>query len=511
MQTEEKRHKFDRIRINEKSIKILDWLTDELKGKMSKDNIKLLIFAKGIKSMPLTFKTSIEENHEPISTTMRFDTFIHPVMEGIVRQKNRKSLLTNEDRRLLYERYFEYGANVLQNELREKAKGNIGFWLFKKNLPIIADSKKTIQRVNRGNNTINILLGVDNRGEEVFIHFNNASQAGFHVGILGTTGSGKTQKALSIISQIHSQSPNTNVLFFDYAKGDVANNTEFINDISANVIDISEDGIPFNPFILNGVNDKKINELASLLISNQSSVGTNQTIELYNILKELYDTEDGIDFYMVFEAIKERYENKANSLVYLFHQFSIPGVFPERHEKDNINSFMNDNYIFNLSKIDQTVKVKELITFLILHNLYSEAIKMKDSFVSENGIQEIRTVVVIDEGHNYLNAKNPIFEKMLRELRSKGISIITLTQSYQDMKVDGFDYTSLMNWTFFMKQKITPKLLAEGLGLSTDIVKKLPDFLSLPTHASYIKSIRKKDAHITFIQSNPYGKGFKTT
>lgn len=207
---------------------------------------------------------------------------------------------------------------------------------------------------------------------------------------------------------------------------------------------------------------------------------------------------------MVLETLKEKYGHKANSLVYLFHQYSIPGVFPEVNELDNIRSFMKENYIFDLSKIDQTVKVKELITFLILHHLYTEAIRMEDSYVDEKGFKEIRTVVVIDEAHNYLNGKNPIFEKMLRELRSKGISIITLTQSYQDMKVDGFDYTSLMNWTFFMKQKITPKLLAEGLGLPNEIVKKLPDFMKLPTHASYIKSIRDEDRHITFIQGSHY-------
>lgn len=507
MQLEDKKHKFDRIRINGKSNENLDWLTDQLKGKMTKDNIKLLILSKGIRSMPSTFKTSIEENHEPVSTTLRFDTFIHPVMEGIVRQKNKKPILTNEERRLLYERYFEYGAKVLQNELLEKGHGNIGFWLFKENIPMITDSNyKEHQKIYNKNNIITLLLGVDKKGENVSVHFNKAAHSGFHIGILGTTGSGKTQKSLSIVSQIRSQSPNTNVLFFDYAKGDVAINKKFINDIHADVIDISKDGMPFNPFILNEVNDKKINGLVALLISNQSNIGTNQSIELFDTLKELYETYDVMDFYMVLEALKEKFENKANSLVYLFHQFSIPGVFPEKHEKDNISSFMNDSYVFDLSKIDQTVKVKELITFQILHHLYTEAIRMEDSHVDENGNQEIRTIVVIDEAHNYLNAKNSIFEKMLRELRSKGISVITLTQSYQDMKVDGFDYTSLMNWTFFMKQKATPKLLAEGLGLSTDVVKKLPDFLTLPTHASYLKSIRNEDKYITFVQGSAYGK-----
>lgn len=296
MQIEEKNQKYDRIRINGRSANTLDWLTDQLQGKMTKDNVKLLIFAKGIKDMPLTFRSTIEGNQEPIKRTIRFDTFIHPVMEGIIRQKNKKSLLTKEERRDLYERYFEFGAKILHADLKEKPSSNIGFWLFENNLSIVQESKKRETKVKGENSLINIKLGVDNKNNEVLINFNKASHAGFHIGLLGTTGSGKTQMALSIVSQICSQSPNTNILFFDYAKGDVATNKKLIEDINANVIDISKDGIPFNPFCLEEINDKKINELVSLLTSNQPNIGTNQSMELFDVLKQLYETYDVVDF-----------------------------------------------------------------------------------------------------------------------------------------------------------------------------------------------------------------------
>ncbi|MFW3398449.1 hypothetical protein ACN9K5_10795, partial [Aliarcobacter butzleri] len=61
--------------------------------------------------------------------------------------------------------------------------------------------------------------------------------------------------------------------------------------------------------------------------------------------------------------------------------------------------------------------LKELIGYLVIERLYKEMAALPDSTIKE-GRRTIRTILVIDEAHNYLGQKNIFLEKIIREGRS---------------------------------------------------------------------------------------------
>lgn len=505
-----KEKKLRRLNLHIDTHEIFDKLATELRGKVDSDTIKRIALAKGIKHMPTDYKLKGKDSAQKAQTT-RLEIVENDFFDAAIRQKNEITHLTKEVKKNLYERYLEYGAMLLRQELEEKIKGShFLFNFYRYNVPKNERINSTSKQKEMDGEipVIELYLGTDETEESVFTIFNNKNNAGFHIGIIGTTGSGKTQLALQIASQIYNQSKNTNIIFLDYAKGDVAKNSKFINDLSATVIDAAKDGIPFNPLKLEKVGNKEIQELKELFASNQPKIGSAQKMELYDVLENLYEKMEVPDFNILYEELREYYESRnrgVNVLVELFHTLAISEIFPNFDERELYSSFMSDNIIFDLSGIDQTMRIKELVTFFVLHRIYSEAISKKDSRIdNKTGMQEIRTTVFIDEGHNYMGSKNPILEKMLRELRSVGVSVVIMSQDYTDFKKSGFDYTSLMNWTFFMKQKISEKHMGEGLSIPRRLMDNMPNFSELDTHCFYSKKLREQDDYVSFVK----GKGY---
>ncbi|MFJ5750942.1 helicase HerA domain-containing protein [Peribacillus frigoritolerans] len=506
-----KEKKLRRLNLHADTHEVFDNLAAEFKrNDVDSDTIKRIALAKGIKHMPVDYVLKPKDIAQKAQTT-RLEIIENDFFDAVIRQKNQIPHLTKELKKDLYERYLEYGAILLRQELEEEVKSShLLFNFYRYNVPK-SEGMSYVSKHKQDEGVIPIIelyLGTNEDGEPVFTLFNDKGNAGFHMGIIGTTGSGKTQLALRIASQIYKQSKNTNIIFLDYAKGDVAKNHKFINDLSSIVIDVAKDGIPFNPLNLEKVGGKEIQELKELFVSNQSRIGSAQKMELYDVLEALYEKMEVPDFGTLYEELREYYESRnkgANVLVELFHALSISEIFPSTNSEELFSSFMNENIIFDLSGIDQTMRIKELVTFFVLHRIYSEAISKKDSRVdSKTGMQEIRTVVFIDEGHNYMASKNPILEKMLRELRSVGVSVVIMSQDYTDFRKSGFDYTSLMNWTFYMKQKISEKHIAEGLSVPRRLMENMPNFSDLDTHCFYSKKLSEKDDYVTFIKGEGY-------
>lgn len=57
---------------------------------------------------------------------------------------------------------------------------------------------------------------------------------------------------------------------------------------------------------------------------------------------------------------------------------------------------------------------------MAIERLYKEMASLPDSPV-EDGQRTIRTILVVDEAHNYLSQKNIFLQRIIREGRSKGI------------------------------------------------------------------------------------------
>ena len=88
----------------------------------------------------------------------------------------------------------------------------------------------------------------------------------------------------------------------------------------------------------------------------------------------------------------------------------------------------------------------------------------------ENGVRAMRYIILIDEAHVLFKEKKyqEILEKILREIRSKGVSIILLSQGIEEYNQSNFDFSSMCEMAFLLdiKDKNT-KVIEKFLGLSS--------------------------------------------
>lgn len=490
----------------QESISQFEEVTNDL---LDKSELKKFIVAYGYKHYVRGKSTNGKRSIE-----VRASTYTSDLFDALIKQREKVSDLEYDLRKAYYEDFIEIGAKLISDKLnRCKDKNTFILNLIRYS---IEGDKGNFESENKrsrvwASQTINVELGRDSNDNKIDITFNDSLNSGYHMGIVGTTGSGKSQLALNITSQIINKSSNTNIIVFDYAKGDIANNGKYVSDINAQVVDVLKDGIPFNPFNINNITDIKIEELKELIVSTQPFIGPNQKMELYEIMKRTFNENEVVDFNILNKEVKDYYRgnNKEyNVLVELFHKISILGIFKNQSQADLLNSFMESNIIFDLHNIDSTMSIKELVVFFILNKLYTEAIKLPDSNIDkETGMREIRTVIVLDEGHNYLKAKNLILEKMLRELRSKGIAVVIITQAFTDFKTKSFDYSEMMNWVMVMKSQIDTKSIQQALNVDVETSKELGIIIpNLPSFSYYVRGIKDENNNVTLIQSEKYNK-----
>jgi DNA sulfur modification protein DndE len=93
-----------------------------------------------------------------------------------------------------------------------------------------------------------------------------------------------------------------------------------------------------------------------------------------------------------------------------------------------------------------------------------------DNSIVENEMKGMRYVLLIDEAHNVFKDKKSkeILEKILREIRSKGVSIILLSQGIEEFNQPSFDFSSMCETAFLMniKNKTDLKVINKFLGFS---------------------------------------------
>ncbi|MEK7253458.1 MAG: DUF87 domain-containing protein, partial [Bacteroidota bacterium] len=103
----------------------------------------------------------------------------------------------------------------------------------------------------RKDGVLDIRIGLEKKSRSpVTYAINTANNP--HVGVMGGSGSGKTYFLKHLLRQIRQQSGfETNFLIFDYAKGDIANDRQFLQDTRATLVDVKRQPLPLNIFAEN--------------------------------------------------------------------------------------------------------------------------------------------------------------------------------------------------------------------------------------------------------------------
>jgi DNA sulfur modification protein DndE len=348
--------------------------------------------------------------------------------------------------------------------------------------------------------------------QEVILELNNTiKHANSHLAIMGKPGVGKTQILLKILSDIRVQSNyQTNFIYFDY-KGDVVDNTKFLEITRTQPYALLHENqsLPINPFVLPDYQEQTINvsarEKAESFASISSKLGVVQKGTLTKAIRAAYakraDSEKPYpDFKDVFEIVSLMYEEenkRPDSLVEVLRDLSSFNLFWQHgNSSDPFERISNRTMLIDVHRMPV---LKELVAYLVIERLYKEMASLPDSPIHE-GKRTIRSILVIDEAHNYLCQKNIFLQRIVREGRSKGIVVFFASQSPNDYQQRFFDFQELLEFALiFQCEGVSFGSIQDILGCSNKTARDLQmEIAKLEPFQVIARSNKKTEEFIKF-------------
>jgi len=327
-------------------------------------------------------------------------------------------------------------------------------------------------------NPIKINVGHNiNNGEAIFLNINDTRlYNNCHIAVAGQSGSGKTQFALDFLSQIFTQSNgHVNFIYLDF-KGlkhdDVTKMQPFFNATQTEYIDVPQMRFPVNPLtFIDNVND--VNKNMGIdkfvdIICKYSNLGIKQKGKLREATYEAFvDQKNGMypTIQQINEKLQEIVGDKKDTLTEIIDELSRYEIFLD--DPKNQSNFFSKNLYLSLSgNLSNSVRFTSL--FLIINYIYNTFMNMENTPV-ENNVKALRYVILIDEAHVLFKEKKyqDILEKLLREIRSKGVSVVLLSQGIDEYNQPDFDFSSMCEIAFMLDLKDKNiKSMEKFLGLS---------------------------------------------
>ncbi len=318
---------------------------------------------------------------------------------------------------------------------------------------------------------------LDGNSEIYFIPNDVSTYNNCHIAIAGGTGTGKTQFALDLLRQFSQISGNSiNFLYLDFKglkKEDIKNFDKFFNETNSTFIDAPQQPFPINPLsFVDSVNEKNrimgINKFVDI-ITNYSHIGTRQRQILKDATTEAFKNKKNGEipnFRDIFEQYLIITEDKPDTLKEIIQNLSELDIFDNSNKFDS--NFFNNNYYFSLSG-DLPNSVRFTAVFLIINYIYNSFMNIENATI-ENGYVGIRYVLLIDEAHVIFKEKKyqDLLEKILREIRSKGVSVVMLSQGIEEFNQPSFDFSSMCEIAFLLdiKEKNNLKSITKFMGFS---------------------------------------------
>lgn len=333
--------------------------------------------------------------------------------------------------------------------------------------------------------SIKLLVGNTIDGnDKIYLKLNDTTiHNNSHIAVAGNTGTGKTQFALSLLKQfVDISKGDVNFLYLDFKglkKEDVKHFESFFKETKSQYIDAPQTPFPINPLsFIDNVNEKnKIMGISKFvdIVSHYSNLGKVQQQTLKDSTRIVFSNKKNGEYPSFKEIYAEilNIETKPSSLTEILQSLSELELFET--QVDNKNSFLNKNYYFSLSgDLPRTVRFTSV--FLIVNYIYNTFMNMDNAPVEKNN-QGIRYVLLIDEAHVIFKDKKSqdLLEKILREIRSKGVSVILLSQGIEEFNQPSFDFSSMCETAFLMdiKDKTNLKIIMKFLGLGEKDINKI--------------------------------------
>jgi len=353
------------------------------------------------------------------------------------------------------------------------------------------------------------------------MHLNDTTKhANSHLAIMGKPGVGKTQFLLKLLADIRVQSNfETNFIFFDY-KGDVVDNDTFIDVTRSRTYKLLQNNetLPISPFILPDYNEQDIQlsarEKAESFASINSKLGVVQKGALTEAIVAGYAARANSerpypDFNDILEIANANYEEENkndDSLIEVLRDLANFNLFwAHGAAVPPMDKISNRTMIIDVHKMPV---LKELVGYLVIERLYKEMASLPDSQIKD-GRRTLRTILVIDEAHNYLGQKNIFLQKIIREGRSKGIVVFFASQSPADYQQKFFNFQELLEFSYlFQCEGASAKGIQDILGCSPKTAKDLQSEVARLEPFQVISRSNIKTEEFTKFVAEPFYKNY---
>lgn len=327
----------------------------------------------------------------------------------------------------------------------------------------------------------------------------NGSGCSPHSAIMGGVGSGKTRTAVAILKSLKAQA-DVPIIAFDF-KGDLATDDagggyHLDRLFGATVIEPPRTPVPLDVLALKGRSDIELSEAASRFRESFSRLkgarlGDKQRDAVYEAAERALRGNSPCELNDFSQELQELYaerEMKEDGAVAAAREIC---RFPLFSTELSPQEFFQRSWIIKLppNVIEES---RSIVVNLVLDALDQYLNGLPDAPVAENGSRGMRVLCVIDEAHRILGSKLPSLSNLVRMSRSKGGSVMLISQSPDDFTGEEDDFLSEMGLVAAFSTNAPPRnatrVLGKGANLST-----------LGTGQSYVK--RRGDAAAHKVQS----------
>jgi hypothetical protein len=267
------------------------------------------------------------------------------------------------------------------------------------------------------------ILGTDAvSGEPVEWHISGSDAlSNGHIEVYGTSGAGKTQFIMSLLSQLGAQGARFGVCDFKNDYG-----AEFPSEVGARFYDLWESPLPFNPL---AIDEPTRRALQGLIIELRDTVeiaarpyarlGHRQLGKLQEALERAFAEGTRTGSPPTLMDVHELLDDDLKGVIGDLTGTELFGSGPP------IGTLIDADVIFGLNHIPGTGLTTTLAAGFILSSLYLKLLEMPQV------ANRVNYLIVIDEAQRVTNFHS--VASMVRELRSKGLAVILATQRPGDL------------------------------------------------------------------------------
>jgi len=273
----------------------------------------------------------------------------------------------------------------------------------------------------------------------------------------------------------------------------------FFSGTQTDFVDVPQTPFPVNPFtFIDNVNE--VNKSMGIdkfvdIVCKYSNIGIKQRGKLREAITEAFIEQKG-GTYPTMEQVNEHLQeivgDKKDTLTEIMDELSRYQIFAA--DPNNQANFFNKNLYLSLSG-DLSNSVRFTSLFLIINYIYNTFMNMDNTPV-EGDMKAIRYVILIDEAHVIFKERKyqDILEKMLREVRSKGVSVVLLSQGIDEYNQPNFDFSTMCEIAFLLDTKDKNlKVMEKFLGLSGEKGKTIARSMEKIEKGQAISNIKEFD------------------